>query len=195
VFDESYQRRGHSGYLYSKYKAEVDHLMTKFMEEHPEIRMFMLRACIVLGPNTRNIVTRMTELPAVFGVAGFDPPMQFLHEEDLRRLMMWAVREQPVGVFNMAGHGTIRFSELVARLKKRAMWLPAWLIYPMLGVLWKTRLMPFPPSILDFVRYPWVGAIDKFRSTYDFEIQYSSTDALIAYARARWPAKDFAEPL
>jgi len=46
IFDESYPRRGHPGYLYAKYKAEVDHIALEFREKHPEIRMFILRACI-----------------------------------------------------------------------------------------------------------------------------------------------------
>lgn len=189
VFDENYPRRGHHGYLYSKYKAEVDHMMVDFISTHPDVRVFHTRAAIVLGPNTRNVVTQMTELPVMFGIRGYDPPMQFLHEEDMQQLMIWAVKTQPAGIFNLAGKGTIRFSELVQRLKKRALWLPASLIYPALGALWKIRLMPFPPSILDFIRYPWVGSIEKFINAYDFPIRHTSEEALLAYAAARWPKK------
>lgn len=185
VFNEEYPRRGHPGYLYSKYKAEVDDIMVKFREEHPELRMFVIRAPIILGPNTRNIVTQMTEMPVMVGVRGYDPPMQFLHEEDLRELLKWAIGKEPEGVYNVCGHGTIRFSKIVACLQKSAIYLPSWMLYPKLGLLWKLRLMPFPPSILDFIRYPWVASSARFESTFDFRVSYSSRDAFLAYANAR----------
>lgn len=185
--DEDYPRRGHPSYLYSKHKALVDTMVLEFMQAHPEVGVFMVRAPIVLGPNTRNIVTAMTDLPVMVGVRGYDPPLQFLHEEDMRRLLHWAVRRRPVGVFNVAGHGTLRYSEIVRRLRKPVVWLPAWLLYPLVALGWSLRLLPFPPSILDFIRYPWVGRTDRFAAQCDFEVRYSSEDALMAYARARWP--------
>jgi len=189
IFDEQYPRRGHSGYLYAKYKAEVDHLMLDFIAKHPDQRMFVIRAPIVLGPNTRNIVTQMIELPVLIGIRGYDPPMQFIHEEDLRRLLIWAVKHRPAGVFNITGRGTIRYSGIVNHLRKNAVWLPSWLIYPALHLMWSCRLMPFPPSILDFIRYPWVADGQKFLEAYDFLIEHTSEEAFLAYARSRGIAK------
>jgi UDP-glucose 4-epimerase len=189
VFDENYPRRGHAGYLYSKYKAEVDQRMMEFIASHPKIRTFLVRAPIVLGPHTRNVVTQMTGMPVMFAVRGFDPPMQFLHEEDLQRLLVWALKEEPTGIYNVSGHGTILFSEIVSLLKLPGVWLPSWILYPALEVLWKLRLVPFPSSILDFIRYPWVADSRKFLSEQNFEIRYSSREAFLAYAKARFPEK------
>jgi len=115
--------------------------------------------------------------------------MQFLHEEDMQNLMIWAVKTQPAGIYNLAGTGTIRLSELVKAIKKRMLWLPASILYSAVGMLWKLRLVSFPASILDFVRYPWVGSIEKFQKAYDFPIRHSSEEALLAYASARWPER------
>lgn len=186
IFDESFPRRGHPGYLYSKYKAEVDQLMLDFMTENPDQEMFVIRAPIVLGPNTRNVVTQMTGLPVLIGIRGYDPPMQFIHEQDLQKLLIWVVNRKPKGVFNVVGHGTIPYSGIVKHLKKPSLWLPDWMIYPSLQALWSLRTVPFPPSILDFIRYPWVASGEKFLSTYDFKIEHSSEDAFLAYAKARF---------
>ena len=186
IFDETYPRRGHHGYLYSRYKAEVDHMMLEFMMQNPHQRMFVIRAPIVLGPNTRNVVTQMTELPVLVGVRGFDPPMQFIHEQDLQKLFHWAIQQKPVGIYNVAGHGTIRYSEIMKHLKKPSVWIPAALIYPILSVLWEMHLVPFPASILDFVRYPWVASSQKFLDAYEFKPEHSSEDAFLAYAKARF---------
>jgi UDP-glucose 4-epimerase len=186
IFDENYPRRGHPGYLYSKYKAEVDQLMLDFMAANPDQEMFVIRAPIVLGPNTRNVVTQMTGLPVLIGIRGIDPPMQFIHQQDLQRLLIWAVKRKPKGVFNVVGHGTIQYSDIVKHLKKPSLWLPDWLIYPSLNAMWSLRAVPFPPSILDFIRYPWVANGEKFANAYDFKIEHSSEEAFLAYANARF---------
>ena len=186
IFDESYPRRGHHGYLYSKYKAEVDHMMVDFMTQNPQQQMFVARAPIVLGPNTRNVVTQMTALPVMVGVRGFDPPMQFIHEQDLQRLLTWTIHRKPNGIYNVTGLGTIRYSEIMKHLKKPSVWIPPALIYPALSALWSMRLVPFPASILDFVRYPWVASGEKFLEAYDFKPEFSSEEAFLAYARARF---------
>jgi len=187
IFDESYPRRGHRGYLYSKYKAEVDQMAAQFIAENAQVHMLMIRAPIILGPHTQNIVTRMIDLPILFGVRGYDPPMQFLHEDDLQRLLIWCVQKQPVGVFNVSGQGTIRYSEIVRHMKKPSVRLPALLLYPALELLWKARIMPFPSSILDFIRYPWVASSEKFHASCDFSIQHTSEEAFLAYARVHGP--------
>jgi UDP-glucose 4-epimerase len=186
IFNESYPRRGHRGYLYSKYKAEVDHMMVDFLKQNPQQQMFVARAPIVLGPNTHNVVTQMTELPVLVGVRGFDPPMQFIHEQDLQRLLRWAIQRKPTGIYNVTGPGTIRYGEIMKLLKKPSVWIPASVIYPALSALWSLRLVPFPASILDFVRYPWVGSGEKFLQDYDFRPEFSSKDAFLAYAKARF---------
>jgi UDP-glucose 4-epimerase len=186
MFDESYPRRGHHGYLYSKYKAEVDHMMVDFMNQNPEREMFVARAPIVLGPNTRNVVTQMTELPVLVGVRGFDPPMQFIHEQDLQSLLLWAIERKPKGIYNVTGPGTIRYSQIMKHLKKASIWIPPAFVYPALSALWSMRLVPFPASILDFVRYPWVASGEKFLQTYDFKPQFTSEEAFLAYAKARF---------
>jgi UDP-glucose 4-epimerase len=186
IFDESYPRRGHHGYLYSRYKADVDQMILDFMTQNPQQEIFMARMPIVLGPNTRNVVTQMTELPVLIGIRGYDPPMQFIHENDLQRLLVWCLQRKPKGVFNVTGHGTIRYSGIVRHLKKPALWLPPWLIYPTLKALWSLHAVPFPPSILDFIRYPWVASGEKFLQAYDFKIEYSSEEAFLAYAKSRF---------
>jgi UDP-glucose 4-epimerase len=189
MFEEDAPRRGHATFLYSKYKAVVDSTMLEFHKRHPRVRFFMIRAPIVFGPHTRNFVTAFTELPVVFGVRGNDPPMQFLHEEDIQRLLVWAVMSNPKGTFVVSGHGTVRYSEVARLMQRPYLTLPAAVLNALVSVGWNLRLLPFPASILDFIRYPWVCRMEKFPKRYRFPIRYSSKEAVLAYARARWPEK------
>jgi nucleoside-diphosphate-sugar epimerase len=189
VLDEDAPRRGHPTFLYSKYKAVVDSMMLEFHRAHPSIGFFMVRAPIVLGPHTRNFVTAFTELPVVFGVRGCDPPMQFLHEDDMQRLLAWAVVNKPKGTYVVSGHGTVRYSEVARIMQRPYVTLPASVLHTLITLGWKLRILPFPASILDFIRYPWVCAMKQFPRRYRFPIHYSSREAVLAYARTRWPDK------
>lgn len=185
---EDYPRRGHKTYLYSSYKAEVDTLFLEFMSQESTPKIFMVRAPIVLGKGTSNIVSEfITRLPFLIQVRGFDPPMQFLHEEDVARLLVWAVNRRPTGVYNLSGHSTVRYSELIRQINKPCLKIPYGCLVMGLKITWSLRLLPFPPGMLDFIRYPWVADCSKFIKDYEFRPLYSSKEALNAYIKSLRP--------
>ena len=181
--EEEYPRRGHDKFLYSKHKAIVDDMFMRFIKENPDINVCVYRAPIVLGPNTKNFLVSFVKMPVMFAVRGYDPFMQFIHEEDMRELLYWSIKNKPVGVYNVAGSGLVRYSDIAKIFNKRRVKLPEWLIYPITEILWRMRILDFPSAVLDFIKYPWVCKTIKFKETYpEFEIRYSSEDAVKAFA-------------
>lgn len=177
-------------YLYSKHKAEVDKMAREFMREHPEIEVLILRGAIVVGPHTKNIVSQMTQWPAarfpfMFTVAGANPPMQFLSEEDIAEILYQALKSHETGVFHCSGDGTLRFSEIVRMLGKRRLPVPAPLLYGLTDVLWKLRLSPFPAGILDLIRYPWVADNSRLKNEFGYAPRITSREAMASFAAAR----------
>lgn len=177
-------------YLYSKHKAEVDQMAREFMREHPEIEVLILRGAIVVGPHTKNIVSQMTQWPAkwfpfMFTVAGANPPMQFLSEEDIAEILYRALKSHVTGVVHCSGDGTLRFNEIVRMLGKRRLPVPAPILYPLTGSLWRLRLSPFPAGILDLIRYPWVADNSRLKSEFGYAPRTSTRDAMASFAAAR----------
>ena len=72
-------------YSYGRFKAEVEQWLPEFRRAHSRIDVVVARTCIVIGAHARNIVTHITGWPVMFRVAGCNPPMQFMHEDDRRR--------------------------------------------------------------------------------------------------------------
>jgi UDP-glucose 4-epimerase len=176
-------------YLYSKHKAEVDRMARDFARTHPEIEVLILRGAIVIGPHTKNIVSQMTEWPAarfpfMFCVAGVNPPMQFLSEEDTAEILYRAVKSHITGVFHCAGDGTLRFGEVIQVLGKKPLALPAPMLYGLTGLLWALHLSPFPAGILDLIRYPWVADNSRLKREFGYEPRSSSKEALASFASA-----------
>ncbi len=160
-------------YLYSKHKAEVDRMIQEFMGRHPEVQVVLLRGAIVLGPNTQNIVTKMTEwpwrsFPWMFQVRGADPPMQFVSEADIGEVLYRAVTSEVRGIFNVAADDVVKYTELVRLAGKRTLALPAAMIYSSTALLWALRLSPFPAGILDMIRYPWVADNARLKTVFGF---------------------------
>jgi len=181
---------GSPRYLYSKHKAEVDRMAQEFMARHPEVEFTLIRGAIVLGPHTQNIVSKMTEWPSprfpwLACVRGADPPMQFLSEEDISTVLLEAIKTGKTGVFNVAGDGVIRFKDLVGRMGKKPLPLPAFLIYSVTSILWSLRLAPFPAGILDLIRFPWVGDNTRLKTDFGHTPRLTSEQALESFRQAR----------
>lgn len=188
--DEETKPTGTPRYLYSAHKAEVDRVVQAFREEHPEMAVTLLRGAIVLGPHTRNIVSKMLDWPSrgfpwMFQVRGADPSFQFLSEDDMGEILLRAVKAESGGVCNCAGDGVIRYSEVVRAAGKRPLALPAGVLYPLTELLWKLRLSPFPAGILDLVRYPWVADNTRLKTAFGYTPQRTTRQALDEFLEAR----------
>ncbi len=181
---------GTPGYLYSKHKAEVDRMAQDFIVRHPEIQVVILRPSIVLGPHTQNIASKMMEwpwrsFPWSFQVRGADPPMQFVSEADMAEVLYRAVKSEARGIFNVAGDGVVRFSELVRAVGKRPFPIPAALLYLGTAIMWALRLAPFPAGMLDMIRYAWVADNTRLSRVFGYTPRLDSRQALESFIAAR----------
>jgi len=172
------------GSSYAYFKARVEEWLPRFREACPGVELVVLRACIVIGPHIDNVVSRLTRLPLMPRVAGHDPPLQFLHEDDAEELLWWAATEAPPGTYNAAGHGVIAYSRICRAAGRIGVPMPAWLLAPLVALGWHLRLLPFPPGLLDYIRYPWVADTGALREA-GFEPRFSTRDALRSYLEAR----------
>ena len=187
---ESTPVTGTPRYLYSKHKGEVDRMAQEFMDRHREIAVLILRPSIVVGPHTQNIVSKMTEwpwrsFPWMFQVRGADPPMQYLSELDISEILYRAVRSDARGIFNCAGDGVVRFTELARAMGKKPLPIPAPLLYFQTRLLWALHLAPFPAGILDMIRYPWVADTTLLKTEFGYTPRLGSREALETFAVTR----------
>ena len=63
-------------------------------------------------------------MPLVPEVLGFDPRLQFVHEDDVIGALVFASLRDVPGVFNVAGDGTLPWSEVCAIVGKRRVPMP-----------------------------------------------------------------------
>src|SRR5215212_1684915 len=90
---------------------EVEGYLRDFAEDNPHVCVSLLRFSNVLGPDITTPLSSALELPLVPSILGFDPRLQFVHEDDVLRSLLYALEHDMPGIFNVAGDGLIPWSE------------------------------------------------------------------------------------
>lgn len=156
--------------------------MQEFGSSHRDVCLTILRSCPVIGPNAGNSVVTSMFKPIMIRVAGYDPLMQFVHEDDLVELITTFLSQKKAGIFNVAADEGIRYSEITRLAGKRTIALPERLLLLLMGFSWALRLQnESPPTGLEFIKYPPVVSIERLKMEPGYQFRYSSRDAIISY--------------
>ena len=175
-----------SGFAYSDAKVEAETLLTDFAARHPDMGVCILRASPILGARADNFIAHNLARRLSVAVRGYDPPMQFLHEDDAADVMATCLLGGAAGIYNIGGRGGIRRSEMAALAGGRLLRLPAALLYGLTGLSWRLGLQSSSPSCgLNFIRYPWAVSAAKLEREHGLAARYSSREAWTAFAAGR----------
>lgn len=172
-----------SRFLRDKIEAEIQ--VQKFAKKHPETVVTILRPCTVLGPNVRNYKTNFLQPPVIFTVMGYDPLLQFVHEDDVIHAFQMAIESDFPGVFNIVGDGVLPLSKVLQLAGKLTVPVPAPLLYPAVQLLWYGNVVQAPASRLDFLKYLCVADGAKARKSMNFVAQHSTKETLLSFIGAQ----------
>ncbi len=103
----------------------VEGYVRDFAEDNPHVNVTLLRFSNVLGPDIVTPASKALELPAVPSLFGFDPRLQFVHEDDVVRSILFVLDHNVPGIYNVAGDGLLPWSEVAAICGKRGGAAPA----------------------------------------------------------------------
>jgi len=109
---------------------------------------------------------------------GFDPMMQFIHEEDCAEAIALTVEHELQGVFNVTGPGEVPLHTAIREAGCTAIPLPELLLRPALAGLFDFGLFPYPPGALDFLKYPITVSGERFIDATSFRPAYSLGETL-----------------
>jgi UDP-glucose 4-epimerase len=182
---EEHPMRGGFKSRFLKDKIEAELQAQKFARKHPETVVTILRPCTILGPHVRNYKTNFLQAPVIFTVMGFDPLLQFVHEEDVIRAFKLCLDKDFPGVFNIVGDGVLPLSKVLKLAGKIAVPVPAPILYPLVQLLWYGNVVPAPASRLDFLKYLSVADGAKARQVMKFAPRYSTKETLLSFIGAQ----------
>lgn len=171
---------------YGNDKYASDLRVQQFGAVHNDLKVTILRPCIVLGPAADNFVTKAFFRPWLVGVGDSNPPIQFLYEDDLARVLAIIIKDELPGVYNVAGDGMVLYREMAKIVNSRMLKLPAMLAYPLVQLTWNLRIQNESSAAgLDLVRYPIVLSTSKLRQATGYRFRHTAEEALTAYANSR----------
>ena len=162
---------------YAKDVYEVEGYVRGFARRRPDVNVTTIRAANVIGPHVDSPITSYFRLPVIPRVLGFDPRLQFLHEDDLLDVLRHAAVSDVSGTFNVAGDGMLMLSQAVRRLNKASVPMPPFAVGRLGSVLRQARVADFSPEQLGFLTYGRGVDTSRMRDVLGFEPRYSTAAA------------------
>ena len=156
--------------------AEVDALCGAFLWRYPHIKTSILRPVNTLGNTVHSAVSRYLKLAYVPTILGFDPMLQFIHEEDLAEAVAVSLEKGIHGFFNVTGPGAVPLKVAIRESGGRPVGIPESVARVVIGNLFRLGLFPFPPGAIDFVKYPCTVEGSRFRAATGFSPVFTLSD-------------------
>lgn len=193
---------------YALHKKESDLVV---QQRAPSLRgcgVFILRPHIFAGASVENYLlgafrgtpngkgqraARMREagkrLPCMlpFGQKYLDNQMQFVHVDDMARLIAWLLQRGPetqrLTILNVAGRGEpLTFGRCIEMARAKLLRVPGtWVMRRVLQFLWDWNISAIPPDALPYMTGQYIMNTERLKkflgSDYEKVIQYAIADA------------------
>jgi UDP-glucose 4-epimerase len=163
--------------------VEVDALASAFLWRRSEIDTCVLRPCNVLGRTVRSFASRYLRQSRVPTVLGFDPMMQFIHEDDLTEAIACVLDQEVRGVFNVVGSGEVPVHTAIRETGGRPLPLPEPLLRTTFGKLFEWGIGSYPVGMLDYLKYPVTLDGTLFREATGFRCRYGLREIFETFRR------------
>ena len=153
--------------------VEVDMYAQQYMWNHPDVETVILRPVHIVGPTVKNAPSTYLRLQRPWTLAGFDPMVQLIHEEDASRALAMSLRPGVRGVYNVCGPGEVPLSAVLRELGRAPIPVPHLFARPLLDKLFQARLAGFPAAELDHLQF--LCTVDGSRAEREFGFRATFT--------------------
>ncbi|MEU6085120.1 NAD-dependent epimerase/dehydratase family protein [Streptomyces sp. NPDC047108] len=192
VFTESTPPKSLPSGGFAKDAVEVEGYVRGFARRRPDVAVCVLRFANILGPRADTPLADYFSLPVLPTVLGYDPRLQFVHEDDVMEVLRLASFEPRrgtlnSGTFNIAGDGVLLLSQTARRLGRPTVpvLLPAvtWVGQALRSV----GMTDFSPEQIRLLTHGRVVQTTQMRETLGFHPRYTTAEAFADFARSRGP--------
>ena len=187
---------GHARHPYSAHKAEVEAVLADALEGG-ETEPWVLRACIVAGPDAQALVEQARwpdrlpgPLGALAGAVGVLPdpgvPFQLVHHDDVATALRAGVlgRGEP-GAYNIAARGEVTMGDLAAAIGYRTVPMPRLAVDAAAEVVARLPFLPEEAAWVEALRRPVLMDTSKARRLLQWRPRYDAQDTLRLTVSAR----------
>jgi UDP-glucose 4-epimerase len=187
MFTEEMEPRRAPRSGYAKDVVDVEGYVRGFARRRPDVAVSILRCANVIGPQVVSPLTSYLRLPVIPTVLGFDPRLQFLHQEDLVRVLTHAVDHPTSGTFNIAGDGVLMLSQALRRMQRPSVPIPAIAFGGVGSALRSARLADVSPELLAFLTYGRGVDTTRMKTELGFVPRHTTASSFAEFAATLHP--------
>lgn len=163
--------------------TEVESYLRSFAEEYHNIKVAVLRCANVLGEDLVTSLSQALSMPLIPTIAGFDPQVQFVEQDDVIRAIEFVVKHGLDGAYNVAGDGRIPWSEARAMAGRPPLLLSPVATGLAAAPLNRLGLTKLPPETLDLLRFGR-GVDNRKLKEAGFSYRYTTAGAIRHFVEA-----------
>ncbi|MCG5215163.1 NAD-dependent epimerase/dehydratase family protein [Streptosporangium soli] len=185
VFTEEAESHEVPSHGYAKDAVEVEGYVRGFARRRPDVAVSMLRFANFMGPGVDSPLTRYFTQPVLPTVFGFDPRLQFVHEDDgvevLRRMAM----EDHPGTYNVAGEGILLLSQCARRAGLASLPIPSPAFKKLGDLARSVGLVDFSPEQLRLMSHGRAVDVTRLAGELGWKPKFSTAAAFDDFLHSR----------
>ncbi len=162
---------------------EVEGFVRDFAEDNPATVVTVLRFANVLGSDIVTPISTNLSHRLAPSVAGFDPLLQFVEEDDVVRALEHVTSRRISGLYNVAGDGRLPWSEVMAMCGAHNLPLPPVGTRAFAGPLIRMGAIELPPETESLLRFGRGVDTTRLKQT-GFTFRYTTAGAVENFIRA-----------
>ena len=170
---------------FGKDSVEVEGYVRGFSRRRPDVGVAVLRLANFVGPGVHTALTDYFELPVVPTVLGYDPRLQFVHEDDGLEALRLAATGSASGLVNVAGDGVVTLMQAIGMTGRVPMPVPAPMVSAVGQAIRRSGLADFTLDQVDFLTFGRGLDTTRMRSELGLQPRYTSREAFADYVRGR----------
>ncbi|MEU7008970.1 NAD-dependent epimerase/dehydratase family protein [Streptomyces sp. NPDC046332] len=177
---------------FAKDAVEVEGYVRGFARRRPDVAVCVLRFANILGPRVDSPLAEYLSLPVMPTVFGYDPRLQFVHEDDVLDVLELASGEPRratlnSGTFNVAGDGVLLLSQCARRLGRPTVpvLLPA--VTWVGSALRTVGVTDFSPEQIRLLTHGRVVSTVQMHETLGFTPRFTTAETFADFVRSRGP--------
>ena len=179
---------------YAQEKAELEEFLRAEAAVHPDIELYVLRPCVVLGPHAmgakelapgplaglgRRLSGRLGRLPIPIPALVPDVAMQFVHADDVgSALLQCVIGAGPPGAYNIAGEGVVSALDVARELGFIPIAVPARPTYATAHALARLPFLPATAEWIEALSHPAIMDTTLARTQLGWRPRFSGLEAL-----------------
>ncbi|MFK0049724.1 NAD-dependent epimerase/dehydratase family protein [Streptomyces sp. NPDC090741] len=190
VFTETTQPKSLPAGGFAKDAGEVESYVRGFARRRPDVAVCVLRFANILGPYADSALAEYFSMPVMPTVLGYDPRLQFVHEDDVLDVLRLAAGEPQrgtlnSGTFNIAGDGVLLLSQCARRLGRPTVPLLLPAVTWVGSALRAVGVTDFSPEQIRLLTHGRVVETSQMREVLGFKPMYTTAETFADFARSR----------